>query len=66
MMQSGAILTGVVFSHALKQNSLEQFLQWMNHCLSWMVYSVLFLLSKNGGEILFSSVCEPSCFQVPR
>ena len=57
-------ITGVVFSHALKWSSLEQFLQWMSHCLSWMVYSELFLFSKNGGEILFSAVCEPSYLQV--
>lgn len=58
-------ITGVVFSHALKWSSLEQFLQWMSHCLSWMVYSELFLFSKNGGEILFSTVCEPSYLPVP-
>lgn len=50
----------VVFSHAVKWSSLEQFLQWMSHCLSWLVFSELFLFSKNGGEILFSPVCEPS------
>lgn len=50
-------ITGAVFSHTLKWSSLEQFLQWMSHCLSWMVYSELFLFSKNGGEILFSLQC---------
>lgn len=51
---------GVVFSHTIKWSSLEQFLQWMSHCLSWLVYSELFQFSKNGGKILFCPVCEPS------
>lgn len=53
-------IRGVVVSHTVKWSSLKQFLQWMSHCLSWLVYSELFLFSKNGGEIFFCPVCEPS------
>lgn len=58
-------ITRVVFSHTPKQSFLELFLQWMSHCLPWIVYSVLFLSGKNGGEISFPSVCELWYFPVP-
>lgn len=56
-------IRGVVVSHTVKWSSLKQFLQWMSHHLSWLVYSELFLFSKNGGEIFFSLSVSPQICQ---